>query len=172
MAQNLQVSLSLSGGGQIADDATDVSQRMAFGGAVLPQVQVDFAHGTGSSQANKQYLELRTLAGGATDLIDLTSLTDFQGDALSFAKVKYLFVGIIDPDGTKELRVGPQGAANAFDGFWGGTGATVYDRVWHSAEHKAPVGGVATSGTDKVLAVNNPGGSSLDYAVWVIGTDV
>lgn len=172
MAQTFTLSLATQGGGSITDDATDVTQRFAFGGVVLPAVAVDLASGTGNNQANKVYLELRTLAATTTDSIDLTSLTDFQGDALSFAKVKYVFVGIVDADGTKELRVGPQGAANAFDGFWGGTGATVYDRVWHSQEYKQLVGGVATGGTDKVLAVHNPGGSSLDYALFVVGTDV
>jgi hypothetical protein len=172
MAQTLTLSLATQGGGSIADDATDVTQRFAFGGAVLPAVAVELASGTGDNQANKVYLELRTLAAAATDLIDLTGLTDFQGDALSFAKVKYLFVGIVSADGTKELRVGPQGATDAFDGFWGGAGATVYDRVWHSQEWKQLVGGVATGGTDKVLAVHNPGGSSVDYALFVAGTDV
>jgi hypothetical protein len=172
VSQDLQVTLTLSGSGTLADDATDVEQRFVFGGAVLPAVTVSFTHGTGNNQADKSYLELRTLATVTTDSIDLTALTDFQGDALSFAKVKYIGVFIVSPDGTKELRVGPQNVANAFDGFWGGTGATVYDRVLHSAEYKHPVGGVATGGTDKVLAIHNPGGTSVSYALWVIGTSV
>jgi hypothetical protein len=172
MAQTLQLSFSSQGGGSLSDDATDATQRVAIGGAILPAVAVELTNGTGNNQANKLYLELRTLTATTTDSLDLTALTDFQGDALNFAKIKYIFVGIEDADGTKELRVGPQGVANAFDGFWGGTAAANYDRVWHNQEYKALVGGVATGGTDKVLAIHNPGGTSLNYAILIVGTDV
>lgn len=173
MAQNLQVTNTLQGGGSISDDVTDVSQRVGFGGAILPAVQLSLTYGTGANQVNKQYLKKRTIANGVTDLIDLKALTDFQGAALDFAKIKYIFIGIITPDGTKELRVGPQNATNAFSGFWGGSGATVYDRVWDSKEYKAPVSGVITGPTtaNRILAINNPS-TATDYAIWVLGTDV
>lgn len=172
MAQTLQATITLSGTGSLADDVTDVKQLATFGGAILPTIVTAFSYGTGNNQVNKQYLKKRTLAATTFDLLDLTALTDFQGAALNFAKIKYIFVGIISPDGTKSLRVGPQNQTNAFAGFWGGTGATVYDTVLHSLEHKAPISGLATGGTTKILPIYNPGASSLDYAIWILGTDV
>lgn len=169
MSQNLQVTTTLQGGGSISDDVTDVSQRFGFGGAILPAVQISLTHGTGANQADKQYLKKHTIANGATDLHDLKALTDFQGAALDFAKIKYVGVFVISPDGTKLLRVGPQAASNAFTGFWGD--ASDYEKVYHSQEWKEPVAGLATSGTDKVLAVHNPS-TATDYALWVIGTSV
>lgn len=170
MSQLLSITDTLQGGGAISDDVTDAVQRVAFGGAILPAIQMAFAHGTGDGQANKLFAKRFTLAALTFDLHDLSTLEDFQGVALDLDTVRRVLVAIIDPDGTKELRVGPQNQANALDGFWGGAGATVYDRVWHHQYWYRPNTGVAVDATHKVFPVYNPHATlPLTYALFVLG---
>lgn len=130
-----------------------------------------FSSGVLTSQCTKQYVAKRTLAGGANDDLDLTALTDGLGAANNFATVKQILIEIDTPDGTKELRVGPQAVANAWPGPFGAeAGATDYLKVREFLFLTNHLAGWAVSGTDKVLRVANPGGTSISYHVHILGS--
>ena len=114
---------------------------------------------------------MRTLAATTFDLIDLAGgLTDYKGATITFAKVKWIYVALSTQDGTNALRIGPQNQANAWQGPWGGTGATVYRTTYTDWEFYRPVTGTTvTAGTGDIFPVYNPGAGSVDYLLWVLG---
>lgn len=171
MATTFTVAERTIGGGQIADPDTLQQQPAAYGFGVLPDLTLSLPQGTGSGQAQKWYLARRTLASTATDLLDLAGgLTDFQGNPITFSAVKRVLVAVVDPSAAKSVRVGPQGAANAWQGWWGGVTSPVYDTVFWKLDQINPYSGwTVTAGTGDILAVYNPSAGSVTYAVWIIG---
>jgi hypothetical protein len=171
---SLQLSIEerASGGGVLRDTAGDTQQFAAFGGPVLPDRAWRLEHGTGSGQGNVWYLARRTVADGADDDIDLAGgVSDYRGVTITFTAVKRLLIRIVEPDGTKVLRVGPQGVTNGWQGPWGGTGATVYEMVLEETDHRNSFGGwVVTAGTGDILRIHNPGVDPVTYAIWIVGT--
>lgn len=171
MATVLRLSERTIGGGRVTDPATLQAQPASYGQGILPSSVFTLASGTGTGQASKWYLARRALAGTTFDLLDLAGgLTDYAGASLTFSAVKRCLVAVVSPDGTKKLRVGPQDQSNAWQGWFGGTGATVYEEVFHTTDRKHPYAGwTVTGGSADVLAVYNPGATSVTYAIWIIG---
>lgn len=172
MAWNVAVSERIQGGGRVTDSVTGIAQVAAYGGLVLPDLTLTLENGTGTGKANLYYLAKRTLAATTYDLLDLAGgLTAFNGATLTFTKIKRILVAPYTPDGTVKVRVGPQGQANPWVGPWtGGVGATVYKDVFFREEFQHPyLGWDVTAGTGDIFPVYNPGASSIDYAIWIIG---
>jgi hypothetical protein len=141
-------------------------------GATWAQMLTTLGFGTGSGQANNRYVAQRTLGAGLNDDLDLSgSLTNDFGETLTLTKVKLLVVSIVAPDGTKKLRVGPQGVANAFQGPFGGVTAPCYKEVTHwDPVINEPVNGyTVTPGTGDILRINNPGAGSVTYNILIVG---
>lgn len=171
MSLALYVSETVGGGGRLYDTTT-LSQIVAtFGSGVLPSIDLSFQNGTGSGYANQWYLARRTLAATTYDLLDLAGgLTQYDGSTITFTKIKRVLIALVSPDGTAKLRIGPQGQSNPFTGPWGGTGATVYREVIHKDDMTHPYAGwTVTAGTGDILPIYNPTGSSIVYAIWIIG---
>jgi hypothetical protein len=81
-----------------------------------------------------------------------------------------VLVGIDSPDGSKAVRVGPQNQANAWQGWFGGLGATVYDlEYWWLARMGPPAGWAVTAGSADQFVLYNPGATSIDVNVAIIG---
>jgi hypothetical protein len=171
MADVLYLRERTIGGGRVGDDATGQYQAAVFGKANLPARVRSLTHGTGSGQANKWHLSQRTLATTTFDLLDLAGgLTDYKGAAITFTKIKRVYVAIVDPSSSKSLRVGPQNQSNAGQFGWGGTGATVYQTVYTDWDDYEPYAGwTVTAGTGDIYPIYNPSAGSVTYVLFVLG---
>lgn len=171
MADSLYASYRSLGGGIIRDTVTAQQMPGVFGRGVLPRRVRSFTHGTGANQANKWHLSRRTLATVTFDLLDLAGgLTDYKGAAITFTAIKLVYIAIVDADGTKSLRIGPQNQTGAGQFGWGGTGATVYQTIYTDWEDYRPITGhTVTAGTGDIYPIYNPGAGSVEYAIWVLG---
>jgi hypothetical protein len=171
MAETLSVNERVTGGGRIFDSVTLQSQPAVYGRGVLPARGVQLSYGAGDLQANKQYVARRTLAAAAYDLIDLAGgVNDYKGAAIAFTKVKRIYLALVNPDGAKSLRVGPQNQANAAQLGWGGVGAEASCEVFTELDWPHPYAGWAvTAGTGDILPVYNPGADPVEYAIWILG---
>ena len=171
MAFDINTDDRLTGGGTIADSTLGVQQFAGFGSGILPTIRQRYSYGTGSGQVNKWYLARRTLTATTYDDLNLTSGLTTLGTTMAFTAVKRVLVAIIDPDGTKKLRVGPQGRTNAAALWFQAATTNFWEETYGYVLKDRPVTGWAISaGSADVLSIYNPGGSSLDYAVWIMGT--
>lgn len=161
----------LTGGGTLADSATGEQQSASFGGTLLPGVAAEYTYGTGDAQARRWYLARRTLAAGAYDDLNLTSGLAALGATQVFAALKRVFVGVASPDGTRRLRVGPQGRTGAAQlwfqaataNFW----VETYTHLWMERPY---TGWAVTASTADVFCVHNPTAGPVDYVIWLLGT--
>jgi hypothetical protein len=170
MSFTLSTDDRLTGGGSISDAALGVSQFAGFGAGILPAIRTRYTYGTGANQVNAWYLAKRTLAATTYDDIDLTAGCVTLGTTFAFTKLKRVFVGIVGADGTKKLRVGPQGRTHANALWFQAATANFWEETYSWVLKDRPVTGwsVTASSTD-VLSIYNPGASSLDYAIWLLG---
>lgn len=127
--------------------------------------------GTGSYQADKLFSDQRTLAASATENIDLAgALTDPFGAALTFAKVKAIYIRAAAGN-TNDVVVGGVGS-NAFIGPFGANTHTVAVKPGGVLLMVAPDSGwTVTAATGDLLKILNGGGStSVTYDIIIIGT--
>lgn len=170
MAFEINTDDRVTGGGTISDAVTAVSQVAGYGGAILPQIRFRYSHGTGDGQVTKWYLARRTLAATTFDNLNLTSGLSTAGVTQAFTALKRVLVAIIDPDGTKRLRVGPQGQSNANQLWFQAVTTNFWEETYtHVLKDRPVTGWAVTPSTADVLSIYNPGASSLDYAVWLLG---
>lgn len=132
-------------------------------------LSVTFADGNGSGQAETWYSGERIVAATTADNLDLSGvLSNVFGVSIAAVKVKWIILAIVTPDGTKTIRIGPRNQANAWQGPWGGTGATVYQDVTHWQPFFEPVNGWSvTAGTGDILGIYNPSAVSVTYRIWI-----
>ena|GEM_PF-526695 len=169
--------LSVSGDSKLRlflqDGTSGAAISRTFGRDLLPELEIDLDFGTLSGQVDKLYIGKRTLAATTFDNIDLAgSLVDGLGNTLAFTNLKLALAAIVTPDGTKAIRVGPQGQANAFQGPWGGVGADVYRsfKHWDLAVYEPVTGFPVTAGTGDIFSFYNPGATSVDVWLLLAGT--
>lgn len=91
----------------------DAIQRPSERG-LIGEVPQNFASGTGDFQVAKRWASVRTLAGAASETLDLTDLDD-----VAFASIKLILVWMTKR--VARLKVGGT-VANEFFGPWGATG--------------------------------------------------
>ena len=130
--------------------------------------------GTGADQADKIWHDNRTLAGAASDDLDLNALTNSifgSTVTINFAKVKAIVIKNKSTTAGDELKVG-DAATNPFVGpFAGDVDAVVEvgaDSVLVLASLKD--GWTVTGGSSDVLRINNPNAGSVTYDIVIIGT--
>lgn len=154
-------------------DSGGSSKSGRFGvGSLWPSLAVDIEWGTGSGQCNLACVTRRTLTATTYDNLDLAGgLSDNLGNTLTFTKIKLAILALATPDGTANLRVGPQAQSNVMQGPWGGTGATVYKTVYHSdiIWRELVAGFTVTAGTGDIFPIYNPTGSSVIYTLLLAG---
>jgi|SRR5688500_4620070 len=132
--------------------------------------QFNIANGTGANQADRMYIDSNTLAASGTANVDLAgSLTDAFGAALTFARIKAVFIAAAEGN-TNDVQVTRPGANGAPLFMAAGDGIVVRPGgafAWIAPDAVAvPV----TAGTGDLLTfTNSAAGSSVTYEVIIIG---
>jgi hypothetical protein len=133
--------------------------------------QFTLANGTGEDEADRLYADVNTLAASATTDIDLAgTLTDALGAALTFARVKALFLRASSGN-TNNVVIGGA-ASNQFVGPFGAATDTFAVKPGGFLGWVAPDadGWEVTAGTGDLLRIANSGaGSTVTYDVVIIG---
>lgn len=167
------VELNASGNNQTNDGIGTVVDTVRSGQGSFPAMSMLLSDGNLAGQANKWHRSTRTIAAGANLDLDLAGgLTDSRGNTLTFTRIVGVIVAVVSPDGTKAVRVGPNGVTNAWQGPFGGVGAGNYltTKYWLPLIDYSTGGFSVTAGTGDILRISNPGGSAVDIVVWVIGS--
>lgn len=145
---------------------------------VVPNVALTYGNAvtltSGAHGVQDIYAEKLTIAASGSTSIDLSGSSSYKnpfGVNLAFITIKYALFCVLTPDGSKYVKVGPQAVANAWQGPWGGVGATVYEAVYFRKELVGPAAGWAvTAATADILPISNSGGANVDVAVFIAGT--
>ncbi len=177
MANTLAASFALTGSGTLTktDTVGAPVDALSFGANNLPAVSISISDGTGANQCNEWWRDLRTVGASSNDDLDLYGvLTNGLGQTIQFTGIKVFFLAIASPDGTKKLRIGPQGVSNTAQLWFGGVAAgnyeEVFDYTFRTNLSGSGVGWPITSGTGDLIRVNNPGASAVTYTIWLLGT--
>jgi len=135
------------------------------------QSQVNLDTGTGLNQADKIWADSNTLTASSTTDIDLAgALTDLLGQALTFVRVKGIFLRAAVGNVNNVVLGGA--AATQFVGPFGATTHTVACRPGGFLAFIAPdaTGWTVGAGASDLLRVGNSGaGSSVSYDIMIIG---
>lgn len=138
----------------------------------FPILRQDLTNGTGSSQAGQLFAKSYTILTTANQDLDLAGvLTNGFGETITFAALKTVVVAIDTPDGSKEVRFGPQGVTNPMQLWFSATTAGFYDRIFDFfVQTNEWTGWAVTGGSADTIRINNPTGSSVTVHVVLIGT--
>jgi hypothetical protein len=98
-----RISATILAGAVVTDATIPATDGVGESGSY--SITDSFGYGTGAAKINAQYQKVTTIAYNANTTLDLTSLTDNQGNAIDFASVKLLVVQNTGP-GTNTLIVG------------------------------------------------------------------
>jgi hypothetical protein len=133
---------------------------------------VNLANGTGSGQASQAWSDTRSLAGSATENIDLAgSLTGPFGTTLTFAKLKLLLVRARSTNNAANNVNVARGSSNGVPLFLAASdGVTLQPGgIFLFFD---PIGVAVTAGTGDILTITNSAGTNtVDFDIVVIGTD-
>ena len=131
--------------------------------------------GVAVDQADKLWHDQRTLASGASDNLDLTSLTNTVFDStvtVSFARVKALLIVNLATTPNEDLAVGGAGSgANGwYAPFKGDADARVVvaadsTLLWINKKH----GWTVIDGVSDVLKITNDGLANVTYKIAIVG---
>jgi hypothetical protein len=142
-------------------DLEDVSKPLA------QDWQMPLGPGSGAGNVNKQFDDERSLAGAASEDLNLTTLVNAFGVACGFLKVKVL--AIRNKSAAQTLSVG----AAASNGFatWLGSAADVV-KIGPGAMALLicdPVGAAVTASTGDLLHIINSAGAACAYDIFIAG---
>jgi hypothetical protein len=134
------------------------------------------ADGTATDQADRLWHDQRTLAGSASENLDLNNLTNtLFGSTLTvnFAKVKALLIVNLATTAGEDLLVGGAGAGgNAwsapFDGDPDAKIAVPADSIVLLVNKKN--GWPVTNGSSDILKIANASAASVSYKIAIVGT--
>jgi hypothetical protein len=138
-------------------------------------VEQAFADGTGSGQADRVFTDQRTLAGSATEDLDLAAvLADIYGATITAAKIKAIAIrASVNNNVANSVNV-TRPASNGVPLFMAaGDGISLAPGevfVWF-----APTGSgkAVTAGTGDLITITNGAGTnSVTYDVVILGTSV
>lgn len=136
--------------------------------AVSPRIE--WADGAGLNQANRVFQDRYTIAGGGDQQLDLTALTDPFGAALSFARLKAIYIKNRSVTAGDNLQLGGTVTAGitslfvaANDGIIVGPDGVVL------LVNPSLAGWAVTATTADILRIGNPGSNPIDVDVVLIG---
>lgn len=127
-------------------------------------------NGVGANQADRIWSDTRTLSASATEDLDLAGvLTDAFGAALTFARIKALFVSAAAGN-TNNVNI-TRPAANGVPLFLAaGDGIAVRPGGFLGWACSDATGVAVTAGTgDLITVTNSAGGTGVTYSVVIIG---
>lgn len=135
---------------------------------------VELDSGTAAGAADRVFSDTRTLAASATENLDLAgSLTDALGAAVSFAKVKAIFIKAADAN-TNNVIVGGDATTTFFPMFGAETDSIILRPgafVLLACGEADAAGYAVTAATADLLKItNSAAGTSVSYDVIIIGT--
>jgi len=130
--------------------------------------QENFVPGTGNNQLDKLFHDVRTLADGANESLDLAgSLVDQFGTTITFVKIKAMLIRNLSA--TQTLTIGA--GSNPFINWVGHPTDTIKIPPNGMFLLVAPLAGFAvTAGTGDILKVANAAGAACDYQIALAGT--
>lgn len=175
MPTTLTASLRFSAAAALDKDPegpAPASAAAAVAGAGGAGLTVEFADGTGSGQANGMYAATLTLAAGTGQSLNLRTaggLLDALNAAVNWSALKSLVVQVREPDGTKSVRVGPQGTAAAAQLWFAGVAAGDYHTVRNWMVWQDQYTGWVLSDSAGVVRLHNPGAGTITVDVLAIG---
>ncbi|MDX3019864.1 hypothetical protein [Streptomyces acidiscabies] len=155
---------------------TELSQASGLGTAKVPasvSASAALGSGTGAGKADRVYQARRTLAASGTEDLDLAGvLLDAFGSAITFVRVKGLFIKAPAAN-TNNVIVGAA-ASNAWATLLNATGTITLRpgaAIGVLAGTADAVGYAVTASTADLLKVANSGaGSSVSYDICIVGT--
>jgi hypothetical protein len=127
------------------------------------------ANGTGLNQANALYIDDFSIAASGTLNIDLTSLTDRFGAALSFSKVKEILL-ITDATNINDVVYG--NGTNPFVGPLSVGTATVTVKpgnAFHVSNYSAAGWTVTDTTADTIKLANSGSGTAVTGTIVIVG---
>jgi hypothetical protein len=166
MTLSVSLSLGIRTSQQNAIDAGSASARRAV------ELALALTDGTGAGQADRVFVDTRTLAASGTEDLDLAgALADAFGVAQVFARIKALLV-TADVGNTNNVVVS-RPASNGLTIF-SAAGDAVPIRPGGAFALAAgvtdAVGYAVTAGTGDLLTItNSAGGSAVTYSIAIIG---
>jgi hypothetical protein len=149
-------------------------------GSVADNSRLEYARsladGTAVDQADRLWHDQRTLAGSASENLDLTNLTNTLFGStvtVNFAKVKALLIINLATTAGEDLLVGGAGAGgNAwsapFDADADAKIAVPADSMLLLVNKKN--GWTVTNGSSDILKIANASGASVSYKIAIVGT--
>lgn len=141
----------------------------------FPELDIQWASGTSSNQADVMWYDSRTLTAGSSETHDLTSMTGGPtGAAAAFAEVRAIFIKWASAnDGNGQLT---QGATNGWTPLIGiDSGGVLASQFLPVSPGETfmkvnPVDGkMAVGSGSKTIKVTNSGAASATYQILIIG---
>jgi len=165
MALEATVKASISASLTSAPDLTSLVAKIAAGKSVA------FTDGVGAGQANVIFADTRTLAASANESLDFSgSLTQPNGSAAVFARIKYIYVEAATGN-TNNVNVSMP-ASNGVPGIFLAASDGVSLKPGGNFEWLCPdaTGAVVTASTGDLINIANSGGTTgVTYNIVVIG---
>ncbi len=138
-------------------------------------IEQAFADGTGSGQADRVFTDQRTLAGSATEDLDLAAvLADIFGATITTAKIKAIIVrAAVGNNAANNVNV-TRPAANGVPLFIAaGDGVSLAPGEVFAWFAPTGAGKAVTAGTgDLITFTNSAGTNAVTYDVVILGTSV
>lgn len=132
---------------------------------------VSFTNGAGAGQANLIFADQRSLAASGSENLDFSgSLTQPDGSAAVFARIKYIYIEAATGN-TNNVQV-TQPASNGVPGIFLAAGDGISIKPGGNFEWMDPgaTGAAVTASTGDLLTItNSSSGTSITYNIIVIG---
>lgn len=137
------------------------------------KTDITLTSGTGAGMADKVFQDTRSLAGSASESLDLAGvLTDPFGGVLTFVKVKALYIASAD-ENLNDIVVGAA-AATPWSALLGATGTVTLrpGAFFLACAGVADASGyaVGAGATDLLKVLNNAGVNTVLYDIVIVGT--
>lgn len=137
----------------------------------LPKTEITLTPGTSSGNADRIFMDTRTLAASATENLDLAGgLVDPLGATLTFVTIKAIYVKASSAN-TNNVVVGGAGS-NTLLGIFSDATDKILVKPGGVFMWVAPATGatVTTLTGDILLVANSSSGTSVTYDIVIIGT--
>jgi hypothetical protein len=142
---------------------------LVTGGQDFAAIKNTLDDGTAANQAQEFWHDRRSVAGGANDDLDLNnaSLTNAYGQTVAMTRAVWFLLRLTSPATGVRLVIG-NAPTNTWTAWFGAAAHT--EEVRDITFHVNQIDAWTISGTNKVLRINNPTGSAIQYDIIVIGS--
>jgi hypothetical protein len=132
--------------------------------------EIALSDGAGVNQANRVFQDTITLAAASETLLDLTALTDALGGAVSFARLKAIYLRNKSATAGDNLELGGTVTAGLSTLYVGtNAGQLIGPGGIALLVNPSAAGWVVTPTTADILRIGNPGSNAITYDIVVIG---